>query len=140
MVAKMQSPEVGILLSTCTEPAKDDPLFRNLFPRYSTLQWHGAEVTHPPQGATVLAKSALCNVQAFRIGSRAYGIQGHVEVTGDTAHEWGEVPAYREALAKLNGPDGQRKLEAEVSEMLPQLRSSAENVFLGLKELLRVAR
>lgn len=40
---------------------------------------HGQEVKAPPAGANVLQFSALCKVQAFRVGLRTYGFQYHFE-------------------------------------------------------------
>lgn len=42
-------------------------------------QNHGQEVKQLPDGATLLAGSAACAVQAFRAGLRTYGFQFHFE-------------------------------------------------------------
>ena len=64
-----------------------------------TLQWHG-DTFDLPDGAELLATSPLARNQAFRGGELAYGVQFHLEVTGDMAREWGAVPAYRASLAR----------------------------------------
>ena len=73
-------------------------------PRSHALQWHSAEVKKLPEDATVLAHSALCPIQAFRVGANAYGIQYHVELTEATVPEWGCVPAYETALNQRWAP------------------------------------
>jgi len=45
------------------------------------FQMHFQEVTTAPEGATVLAGSAACKIQAFRVGLRTYGFQYHFEHT-----------------------------------------------------------
>lgn len=136
-VEKMKTPEIGVLTSGCTDSSSKDLLFQKLCPTFPSLQWHAAEVVAVPKGAVVLANSKLCNVQAFRFGRCAYGIQGHVEVTADLVRRWGSVPTYSDALTKLKGPDGMRHLESETIKAMPRLRSSAVHIFSGLQEMLR---
>jgi GMP synthase (glutamine-hydrolysing) len=45
------------------------------------FQWHGQEVKTLPEGATLLATSPACKVQAFKVGLRTYGFQYHFEWT-----------------------------------------------------------
>ena len=97
-VEPMARAEVGILDVELTAAGRRDPLFAGLAPRFKALQWHGAEVAEAPPGATVLAGSPACAVQAIRAGVSAYGLQYHVELTDRTVAEWAEVPAYACAL------------------------------------------
>ncbi|MGH6931954.1 MAG: type 1 glutamine amidotransferase, partial [Dongiaceae bacterium] len=76
-VGKAKQAEVGILDVELTEAGRADPIFDGLAARFKALQWHGAEVSQPPAGATVLAQSPLCGVQAMRYGRQAYGMQYH---------------------------------------------------------------
>ena len=64
------------------------------------LQWHGAAVVRSPEGAVALAGNDHCAVQALRVGSRAWGVQFHVEVEASTIPKWAQVPEYEEALAR----------------------------------------
>jgi GMP synthase-like glutamine amidotransferase len=48
-------------------------------------------------GATRLAHSPAYEQQAF-VFKRAYALQFHLEISSSLATEWGDVPAYAEAL------------------------------------------
>ena len=91
-VALGKTPEVGALQIMKTEAGRRDPLFAGVPDPINVLQWHGAEVTALPEGAEVLARSDACEIQAFRFGDRAYGLQSHVEVTGGTVADWAAIP------------------------------------------------
>ena len=93
-----ERPEVGLLEVELTAEGRADPLFAGLDDRFVSLQWHG-DTFDLPADAVRLASSPLIANQAFRAGERAYGVQFHLEVTGEMAVEWGGVPAYRDSLA-----------------------------------------
>jgi hypothetical protein len=44
-----------------------------------------------PHGATLITTSSLVPYQAFRYGDNAYGLQFHLEVTGEMIREWMET-------------------------------------------------
>ncbi len=52
------------------------------------LQWHQDEVATAPPHSTVLLSNDAAHVQAFRIGSHAYGLQMHPEVDPQVFREW----------------------------------------------------
>ncbi len=55
------------------------------FPRTAKVfHWHGETFDLPP-GASRLARSAGCENQAFQIGSKAIGLQFHLEATPESA-------------------------------------------------------
>jgi GMP synthase (glutamine-hydrolysing) len=56
-----------------------DPLFEGLPPRFRAHASHEQSVLEPPPGALVLARSALDDCQAFRLGERCWGLQFHPE-------------------------------------------------------------
>ncbi|HXQ63174.1 MAG TPA: type 1 glutamine amidotransferase [Acidimicrobiales bacterium] len=72
-------PEIGWAPVDLTDSAGDDPLLGPLPPRLSVLHWHG-DTFDPPPGAVLLATSTRYRGQAFRVGSRAWGLQFHLEV------------------------------------------------------------
>jgi GMP synthase (glutamine-hydrolysing) len=95
-------PEVGVLEVTLTDEGASDPVFAGLPRELATLQWHG-DTFDLPEGAVLLAESQAYPHQAFRYGRAAYGVQFHVEVTGDMAREWATVPAYVRSLEQTLG-------------------------------------
>jgi GMP synthase-like glutamine amidotransferase len=52
------------------------------------VHWHG-DTFGLPEGAVRLAGNDAYANQAFRVGTRAYGLQFHVEVTGALVAHWG---------------------------------------------------
>ena len=85
-----------------------DPCVAGLPREMEVLHWHG-DACALPAGATLLASTAACPVQMFRLG-RSLGLQFHPEIDGPTACLWaGEDAAFVEAA---NGPDGVAALRA----------------------------
>lgn len=64
-----------------------DPLFLGVPEQFPTFQWHD-DSFELPEGATLLASSAVCANQAFRYGPVTYGLQFHPEVTGEIVASW----------------------------------------------------
>jgi GMP synthase (glutamine-hydrolysing) len=81
--------------------AADDLLFGGLNGRHTVFQWHG-DTFELPAGAIQLARSPLCEQQAFRYGTKAYGLQFHVEVTADMVHQWLLEPQNQQELRSLD--------------------------------------
>jgi len=52
------------------------------------VQWHYDTVKRLPDDAVLLASSASYEVQAFRIGDVAWGLQFHIEATPEMVVEW----------------------------------------------------
>ncbi len=77
-----ETPEVGVLPVTLTDEGAGDPVLAGLPRELPTLQWHG-DTFDLPTGAVRLAGSPAYPNQAFRWGRAAYGVQFHLEVTGD---------------------------------------------------------
>lgn len=129
-------PEVGALTITQTEAGRRDPLFKGVPDPIEVLQWHGAEVKALPEGAVQLARSDVCEVQAFRYGPRAYGLQCHVEATKETVDNWVAVPEYARALEETLGPGSVERLEADVAARLPIYSSVARTFYENFKTLI----
>ncbi len=79
----------------------EDPLFAGCRARKTVFQWHGDTFDLPP-GAVLLAESALCKQQAFRVGPHAWGLQFHIEMTPDMVDSWLKEPGNRNELAELD--------------------------------------
>jgi len=81
-------PELGVLEIERLPAADDDPVLAALPARSRVLQWHWEEMDTLPPGSVLLARSAAYRHQAFRLGERAWGVQGHPEVTPEIAAAW----------------------------------------------------
>ena len=122
-------PEVGILDILLTDAGKSDPVFSGLPHKMKALQWHGVKVAQPPEDAVVLARSDVCAVQAMRIGRHAYSMQYHVELESNTIPDWGKVPAYAKALAKVRGPNALQDLAKEAEPLMPGFIANARQLY-----------
>jgi GMP synthase (glutamine-hydrolysing) len=127
-------PEVGLLPVELTAEGRDDPLFAGLDERLVSLQWHG-DTFDLPSGAVRLAHSPPVPNQALRAGERAYGVQFHLEVTGEMAREWGEVPAYRRSLAETLGEERGADFLADVERRAAELHPPARRLFSNWLEI-----
>jgi GMP synthase-like glutamine amidotransferase len=98
-------PEVGYAPVDLTPAAAADPLFAGLGPLPAVMQWH-YDTFGLPEGAELLATTAICAHQAFRLGRGQYGLQFHLEVTPAIVRTWAanhraDRGAEGEALAAL---------------------------------------
>jgi GMP synthase-like glutamine amidotransferase len=122
-------PEIGVLDVELTAEGIADPLFAGMPRRQKCLQWHSVRVAEPPEGATVLASSPACRVQAMRIGRHAWSMQYHVEVEPDTVVNWGAVPAYREALERTMGAAFLGRLATEADASMTDFAENAQRLY-----------
>ena len=132
-VIPAKSPEVGVMSISKTSAGKSDQVFESLPNSLKVLQWHGAEVSDLPAGATVLASSDACGIQAFRFGRHAYGMQFHVEVTAETVANWAAIPEYARALEKAMGPGAVKQLGNQVSAELSRFNKNARSLYDSFK-------
>ena len=123
-----ERPEVGLLAVELTDEGREDPLFAGLDELPVTLQWHG-DTFDLPEGAVRLARSPMAENQAFRVGERAYGIQFHLEVTGEMAREWAMIPAYRASLESTLGEREGDEFIADVERRTDELHPPARRLF-----------
>jgi len=70
-----------------TEVGKNDPLFKNLDHFLQVFHLHG-ETVELNEGCTLLAIGKFCPNQIVRVGSKAYGIQCHFELTPEMFENW----------------------------------------------------
>ena len=81
-------PEIGTRLVAKRDAAEADPLFGPTPMLPDVIQWHNDEVVELPVGAVLLATSTSYAVQAFRIGTAAWGLQFHPECETATLASW----------------------------------------------------
>jgi GMP synthase-like glutamine amidotransferase len=122
-----------------SEEGRVAPVFSGIADPMTVLQWHGAEVMSVPLGADVLASSDRCGIQAFRYGEHAYGLQFHVEITGQTVADWAAIPVYASALEAALGPGAAGRLRSDVEARLPAFNRDAKTIYENYKALIGVA-
>ena len=103
-----ESPEIGWAQIFIDKSNKD---FKELFedPFY-VLHWHGDRILLPNK-AVLIASSARCKEQFFRIGDYACGLQFHVETTWSIINKW--IKEDKEFVFKGLGSNGQDILRGE---------------------------
>jgi len=80
VVRDVECGEWGTIEIATTDDALDDAVFTDLPFTFSSQQAHQDRIAELPSGATLLATSDLCHVQAFRLSSaNVYGLQFHPE-------------------------------------------------------------
>lgn len=84
--------EWGFLPQTWEAAAAEDPLLREAPQGLSIMHWHG-DTFDLPDGAVRLATRQNCPNQAYRIGTRIYGFQFHLETTRDIIEGWTSLRA-----------------------------------------------
>jgi GMP synthase (glutamine-hydrolysing) len=71
---------VGAVEITLTPPGRRDPLLGGLPATFRAFTGHKEAISHLPGHAVLLASSAGCPVQAFRVGANVYATQFHPEL------------------------------------------------------------
>ena len=130
-VGSSQVPEIGVDEVQLTEAGASGVFFDGVAERFKCLQWHSAEVLQMPPGATCLATSPDCTVQAMKWGTRAYSMQFHVEIEATTVAEWSGIPEYAESLERALGEGAVDRLRAECAENMVQFNAMAERIYIN---------
>jgi GMP synthase (glutamine-hydrolysing) len=121
-------PEFGAHLIAKRAASAGDPLFGPLPITPDVIQWHFDAISLPP-GAVQLASAPGCDVQAFRLGRLAWGIQFHIETTPQRVRDWAATDTHA-----LEGYDVQRLLSrsdaahADVAEVWAPFAASFADV------------
>ncbi len=86
---------VGSVRVTLTETGRRDPLLRGLPATFDAFTGHKEAISRLPGHAVLLASSAGCPVQVFRVGSNVYATQFHAEL--DVAGLCTRIEVYKHA-------------------------------------------
>ncbi len=130
-VGPSDTPEIGVMDVQLTEDGASGVILDGLPERFRTLQWHSAEVKQMPTGATCLATSPDCVVQAMKWGPRAYSAQFHIEVESDTVANWVAIPEYKSALEGAMGDGAAERLAGDVSAQMTSFNAMAERLYIN---------
>jgi GMP synthase (glutamine-hydrolysing) len=132
------APEVGLLPVEPTEESRTDPVFAGLPDSLVTLQWHG-DTFDLPDGAVRLAGAPAYPNQAFRLAN-AYGVQFHLEVSTEMAHEWANVPAYAASLERVLGPGAAEDFVAAIEARSEEMLAAGRDLFARWLDAIVVPR
>jgi len=125
-IGKAPAKEIGWCNIELTREGMNDMFFQKLPKTFKVFQWHEDEFDIP-EGAIHLAKAKLCRNQAFKVGSNAYGLQFHIEVTEDMIDAWvkgEEVKAYR------------RRILADTTKIKNDFETQAISILLNFKGII----
>lgn len=139
-VGPAATPEIGVMDVQLTEEGASGVLFDGLPARIPCLQWHSAEVRTMPAGATCLATSPACAVQAMKWGTRAYSAQFHIEMDADTVASWAGIPEYSASLESAMGAGALERLAADVAARLDEFNAMAERLYINWMQATAQAR
>ncbi len=78
-VGDMEAPEAGFVEVEIVSAGQTETILSGIAWKTRQFMKHTRGVTKLPEGGRVLAKSARCSAQAFRLGMRSFGFQYHFE-------------------------------------------------------------
>lgn len=133
-VVRMEQPEVGFHTISLTPPGQTDNVLAGL--AWDSYQFchHSDEVAQAPPGATVLATSEQCKVQAFRAGMRTYAFQFHFEAAREMVTDLTQSDA--DALHKAGATV--EEIERQVEERYASFARLADRLCINLATLVAV--
>ena len=128
--------EAGVAQIRLHPAAGKDPLFTALPDPFVAAELHGDAVSELPPGSTALGESVLYAHQAFRVGSAAWGVQFHPEVSVAGYTSW--IPAFDD-----HDPETVERVRAGRPQLIahePALRRLAEALADRFAEIVHMAR
>ena len=106
-------PEIGWSEIYSIDKKSNDEKSLMLREPLKVLHWHGDRIILPPQ-AELLASSAKCNEQFFKIGEYIYGLQFHIETEGTMTDDW--IKNDKKFIISGLGKNGQKILKNQCSK------------------------
>ncbi|HRO26297.1 MAG TPA: gamma-glutamyl-gamma-aminobutyrate hydrolase family protein [Luteimonas sp.] len=134
-VKRHEQGEIGWYPVRPTEQGREDRVLAPLGEAAPVFQWHGQHF-EIPDSATHLARSDICEQQAFRWGDRAYGFQFHLEMDQPLIERWLAKPAYRRQLAELAGVQDEATIRAETARHIAGMQAQADAVFNNFLDII----
>jgi GMP synthase-like glutamine amidotransferase len=106
--------EIGWVPVRVTAEGRADHLFSTLPSPATVLGWHG-DTFDLPSGATHLARGDAYSNQAFRLGTRAWGVQFHIEVDAGAMDAF--LADFADEAATIPGGAGSLRSPAALAEL-----------------------
>lgn len=133
-VRRNNEKEIGWYDIHLTEEGQKDPLFSHFQKTEKLFQLHG-DTFDIPQSAVHLARSNVCNSQAFRYGNKAYGLQFHLEVDEPMIKRWLENPINQEEILNSNGKFDLQNIQQQTSLYIDHSLKLSRETFLNFINL-----
>jgi GMP synthase-like glutamine amidotransferase len=127
--------EIGWCRVKLTDDGLSDALFKGLGRDLLVYQWHGDTFSIPPNGKW-LAKGQDCPRQALKVGSVAYGLQFHIEITDKSIEQWSDAYSKDSLSLLLEKKDMMLKAYLE-NKML--FEKEAEIIYTNFLNIIRTA-
>jgi len=124
--------EIGMTPVHLTKEGKSDPVFSACPETFDVFEWHG-EIFDLPNNCVPLAGSEIAPLQAFRYGTRAYGLLFHLEMEPDGIDSLCLECAPDLTKARLAGD----KVKSTALPHLPQLHRTADRLVAHLLDSAR---
>ena len=113
---KVNKPELGWSEISSIKGKFNEEISFMLKDPLKVLHWHGDRIILPPQ-AKLLASSARCKEQLFRVGDFIYGLQFHIETEGLMTDDW--IKNDKKFIISGLGKNGQKILKNQCKEFEP---------------------
>jgi GMP synthase (glutamine-hydrolysing) len=110
-----------------------DPVLAGLPAALEVLHWHG-DTFALPAGAVRLAETLACPQQMFRYGTRAFGLQFHIEVEAAEIARWVHEDAA--FVLAANGKAGGARILADTQRIMPRHRPAGDRLINNLLDAL----
>lgn len=123
--------EFGFIKHRLTEKGLEDPVVGNC--QLPALMEFHEDSFALPKNADLLIIGEKCKPQCFRIGSRSYGFQFHLEVDLDVAGNWlrkfrdNEISAYRQYRKEYSNEELE-EMETKLAGLLPESMQFCQQV------------
>lgn len=127
-------PEVGWHELVTTEAGRADPVLAPLGEASPVFQWHRYSF-EVPRDALHLARSPLCEPQAFRWGDNAYGFQFHLEMDEALIERWLANPAYLAELTASGHATDVDTIRRHTRQHIASMKAQSEQVFNAFLDL-----
>lgn len=127
-VSRNRLREIGWHDVELTAAGGNDPVLSGFANRQRVFQWHEDGIGLPP-GAQCLARSPASEVQAFRYGDHAYGLQFHLEVDASLIERWLTVPENSQVLDEEGGDITAERIRRETEARIEDLQALSRTTF-----------
>lgn len=131
-VEKMPAPELGIQPLIMEPAGTIDIILAGVGWNAPNFHFHTRQITELPPDALKLARSALCQCQAFSLGALTYGFQFHLEADRATMSRWADENPERFEEAGADRDTYERVCDEQYDAFDRVSRRICENICLYL--------